>query len=705
MTLDSRPSVSSMKVGVQQEASPNYPYVDDTPAVTAAKALSVQAFLLDPACLIPEAKFTALAEACQSISTTCGKLNAIVKATTTSVVLINAIRNNLPGFGLMVVGGIVTSAAEDAGVDPNAIVASAVRRANEILTTPQRFIEECFRARSHAQASFTVSTMADVFGALRSVGDLLVSCKTLSDLLSGGVSAKFGPNADNTNANRRAVAAGISISGDQIRAGLAAVAQAMRNLGSLWDPNDPELVGTPRGFVISLHQQGIAELIGLRQALYDEGVFLDDEEQIRITSDFVILNALGKITDNNSLNTIVRRTGCLLAQQGKIRSAADFCRGDVVLAQNALDQVPYADMAEFGRSLAFFGIKGTVTWNQIADVLDQLELPSLGLIDQPNFASDMANLKNFIGSGSGLFNEPNLTDLIGTAAGATHREAYEALLAANAQLEGTAEGQALIAAIDYYQQHDVPSDPLNAVAEAQLIAAIELTKQSLNPVVQEAIATADKSILDSALQLVGEITAAVATGYSIYATYTTLAAAAATFATKISAAASSLGSTPVTQADVYAATSAAAFFPEGLVKFSQSLWAAIKNVEMIADMVLDSTGISGIIEACCNLATPGGQAIKAMIVESRNQAILNKLGMKLPQIDLAKVQAKALAATGYPLTTEQRAVISSYATQQGWTTTQTQQFIEINALYGYQRHYFEKLEGLVESGRGNPLSA
>jgi hypothetical protein len=94
-----------------------------------------------------------------------------------------------------------------------------------------------------------------------------------------------------------------------------------------------------------------------------------------------------------------------------------------------------------------------------------------------------------------------------------------------------------------------------------------------------------------------------------------------------------------------------------------------------------------------------------MIVESRNQAILNKLGMKLPQIDLAKVQAKALAATGYPLTTQQRAVISSYATTQGWTTAQTQQFIEINALYGYQRHYFEKLEGLVESGRGNPLSA
>lgn len=687
-------------LGQQPQGNSPYPRAAEKPEVTPMKAKGIWALLSDPNVFIPPTDFSSVASSLQSVTRVCGKLTRIVNAASTSVVLTNAIRNNLPGFAGMLALGALTDAAQQAGIDPRNIVSSAIARANEIITTPLKFLENAFRARMYAQASFTTSGMADVFGALQSVSQLLTACKTLTDLLSGGVTARLGPNADNTAAGARLRAAGISISGAQIRAGLATVTAAMRRMGTLWDPNLPDYIGTPNGLVLSLQSQGLAEPAGLRQPLADVGIQLDDEDDIRLASPYAVLEALSTIK-GKQLQFIIECTNCQPYRPSSILTAADLCAGELLIGQEALDNIPYGSLEHFGEQIASMGIKNRATWEQIADTLDGLDLPDIGLIDQPTFAADMASLSAYLGSGSGLFGDSTMYDFLGTAAGHSHTEAYLALSAANDTLEGTAEGKALMVALDFYEAHSESSDPLNDLAETNLIAALEAVKNSPDPVVQEAVDTADKSIIDSALQLVNEITNAVAIGYGIYTTITTLIALAEAVGAAIASTAASLGSDGGTSAST--ATKAmvleAAAWPEGFFTFSKGIMAALSLVGNIVSAVADATGITALLEEMANPNTTGGQAIKAMIAESRNATTLRTLGMNVPSVDIENEAAKKRAKFGFGLTTEQQLLIADYAEGKGLGAAETQDLLFVNAYYGYQRHFFENVAGLVEGTR------
>ena len=681
-----------------------YPDTDTKPGVTPAKAKGFWALITDPNVFIPNTDFSSVAASLQSVSRVCGKLTRVVNAASTSVVLISAIRQNVPGFALLVGLGVITQAAQDAGIDPNDIVGSAVARANEIISSPLRFLENAFRARSYAQASFTMSGMADVFGALSSVSTLLSACKTFTDLISGGVTARLGPNADNTVAGARLRAAGISISGAQIRRGLRVVTDAMRRLGTLWDPTETELIGTPNGLALSLRDQGIANDVGLRQALLDQAIFIDDDDDLRLASPTLVLQALSTITGRN-LQAVIQRTGCVPFVRASILSAADLCRGDLLLGQDALDNIPYGTLDNFGQQIASLGIKSTATWEAIADVLDQLDLPDIGLIDNPSFPSDMAALSPYLGAGTGLFGDSSLFDFLGTAAGFAHTDAYTRLSNANDRLEQTPEGQALLAALIAYEATPnnippAPQDPTRIIAEANLIAALEAVKTSPDPVVQAAVEEADESILDSALQLVSEITNAIATGYGIYTSILALVSAATAVTGAITKAAQTLGANA---AEVQVATEAglirAAAWPEGFFKFENGLKAIIQLVGDVVSAVADATGITALIAEIANPNTQGGQAILALQAEARNSITLAKVGMKVPTVNVEDEAAKKRARFGFGLTAEQQLLILSYGRERGLTQSQIEDLIFINAYYGYQRHYFENIWGLVEGNR------
>jgi len=677
--------VSKTVIGSNFLAEAPYPEPPKKQEVTPAKAKGFWALLSDPNVFIPNTNFTSVANSLQSVTRICGKLTRIVNAASTSVVLVNAIRSNVPGFALMVGLGVVTQAAQNAGINPNDIVGSAVRRANDIITSPLKFLENAFRARSYAQASFTSSGIAEVFGALRSVSNLLTACKTFTDLITGGVTARIGPNADNTVAGARLRAAGVNISGAQIRRGLSVVTDAMRRLGTLWDPGEADLIGTPNGLVLSLQNQGIADDVGLRQPLLDQGIFLDDEDDVRSANPLVVLEALRTI-QGRELEAIIVRTSSIPFVRSSIITAADLCRGDLLIGQDALDNIPYGTLTNFGQQIASLGIKNRATWEQIADVLDSLELPDIGLIDNPTFPSDMASLAPFLGSGNGLFGDATMFDFLGTAAGFAHTEAYERISAANDRLEQTAEGQALIVALEFYELHSDPADPLNNTAENNLIAALEAVKTSPDPVVRQAVEEADESILDSALQLISEITNAVATGYGIYTTIQVLITSAIAISEAIASAAASLGSpgsTAATKAATQAGLVQAAAFPEGFFKFSGGLKAVFQFIGDIASGIADATGITNLLSEVANPNTQGGQAILALQAEARNSQTLAKVGMKVPTVDLDEEAAKRRARFGFGLTTEQQLLIASYGREKGLGVNQIEELLFINAYYGY----------------------
>ena len=693
--------MTSVVIGPQPKAPAPYPNPPPRPRVTSATAQAILGFLNDPGCIIPPTNFTSLASGLQSVTRICGQMTAIVNAATTSVVLVNAIRNNASGFALMVGLSAVNAGAQAAGVNPNAIVGSVVQRVNDIVSTPMKFLEQAFRARSYAQASFTGNGFADIFGALGSVSELLTACKTFVDLISGGVTANFGPGADNTENGRRLTAAGISINGDQIRAGLRAVSQAMRDIGTLWSPNDPQWIGTPAGLIISLRDQGMSEDVGLRDAMLKASVFIDDDDDVYYSSPYTLLQGLKNITGTN-LQAIIERTGCNLAKPWNIQTAADLCYADNVVSRQALDNLPYGNMTQgLGQTIATLAMRERVTWELFADTLDQLELPDVGLLNNPNFASDMATLKPYLGYGNGLFGDATLQDLIGTAGGAAHTEAFQLVSEANDRLEQTPEGKALKVALDYYDLHSDPADPLNGLAETNLIAALEAVKNSSNPEVQQAAADAEKGMLDSALQLVAEVANAVQTGYAIYTTIAGVLAFATSLGQSIAATAASLGADGGTAAT---ATSNAGYIglwkaPEGFWTYATGLKAVIAMVGAIVDAVADATGITELLSVMANPNTRGGQALLAMIAETKNKNLLKTIGVGIPEVDVEAEAARRRARFGFGLTTEQQNLISAYGVNRGMNADQIQEMLFINAYYGYQRHFFENSAGYYEGYR------
>ena len=693
--------MSFLAFGKQPRGKAPYPEGKDRPDITPTMPTGLLALLTDPLAIIPPTDFSSFASSLQSVTKVSGKLTAIVNAASTSVVLTNAIKNNAGGFALTVGLGVVSAAAQAAGINPSDIVGSAVQRANDLVQSPIRFLEQALRARSYEQASFTSSGIAEVFGALRSVSQLLTACQTFTDLITGGVTAQLGPAAGNTIAGRRLTASGISISGAQIRAGLRTVTAAMRNLGTLWDPNLPEWIGTPSGLIYSLREQGIAEDVGLREALLKEFIFIDDDEEVFNSSPVAIKEALKLIT-GNELKVIIERTGVILAQPGNCQTAADLCRPDVLMTQSALDNIPFGDLENFGRQIASLGITNRVTWELIAETLDQLDLPDIGLINNPSFESDMATLKPYLSSGSGLFGEATLTDLIGTAGGAAHTEAYQRISEANDRLESTAEGQALLVALEFYELHDDPGDPLNAIAEANLIAALEAVKNSPDPVVQQASAEAEEGILQSALQLVSEITNAVAMGYAVYSIIQTIAQVATAIGTAIAGTAATNGADGGSSAAAGMNTgllTALKDNKEGFWSFTNGVKAVISLVTNIIEAVADATGFNNLIATMANPNTRGGQAILAMQAEARNTRTLQTLGIKMPKVDIEEEAAKRRAKFGFGLTTEQQTIITNYAVNNRLTEEQTRDLIFINAYYGYQRHFFELQAGYFEASR------
>lgn len=695
------------KADGQEQSIPPYPYGSVPPEATPAQVSALMAFLNDPSCILPNGAMTSLAAACQDVTRISGKLTSILNTASAAVVLTQAIKRNTPGLALAITDAALTGAMNAAGYNTNSVVGSAIQRAQELVSTPMQFMEKMFRAISHAQASFTMGGIADVFGALNAVSGVITAARTLTDLLTGGVTAQLGPNNPNTLANQRFAAHGISITPEHIRQGLSSLSQAMRNLGTLWDPNDTANIGTPAGLILSLKAQGIAEKAGLRQALLNNGVFLDDDSNIENINPDILLNALREI-HGQLLQFIVQQTRVKVAQPLKLQTAADLCDPFILLTQDAIDNIPYGDIAHFGQAIVSMGLTQRVMWADIADALDSLDLPDVGLIEHPTFASDMGNLKNSLGPGSGLFNTPGLNDLIGTAAGAVHKDAFEALVNANAVLEQTPEGKNLHTALDYYNLHSNPSDQNYDVAVNNLVAALDAVGNSSSPIVQQAVADSNKSMFDSAQQLVNEITSAVATGYAIYSTIRSIAAVATVVGQTISSSAKSLGSDsgslnkPTMNAALLEATKPSEGFWFYAMMGLKSAWSLVNQ---LTDAIGNSPEILGMLESVVNRNSKGGQSILALIAETKNKAVLNKLGIQIPKVDIENHAALVRAKSGYGLTLDQLNIITAYANNHSLGEQGLVDLLTVNSYFGYQRHWFETFAGLYEQGYVPPAAS
>jgi hypothetical protein len=624
------------------------------------------------------AAFKSVTTFLNSSASVMGNMTRWVNRANTSIALVNYAKNNLPGVALMVGAGIVSSAAAGAGLDENNVILSAANRAERLFKDPVNFLKTVSRANQNAEASFLTGGMNSFLNFTGSLRGLLLSARTLTDLVTGGVTGTIGPTVEGTRSAERAAAAGVQISANDVRRALLAVTTAMRGFGTLWDPNDADNIGTARGMIESLRVQGIADKISLDAYLLDAGV--DPDVEIEQYGELQLRSALSEITGDR-LQAIINLTGVrIYVPRERVRTAADLLEPYIVLPESALDHIPGAQLDNFGKVIASWGITNTATWIQIADVLDTLDIPDIPDINQVNLPSTFANLGPHLTSGSGLFGEAMVKDFIGTASGATHREAGERLSQASSVIQGSPEGIALKEAMDYYELHNDPSDPLTPLAEALMTSALEALRNSPRPEVQAAIEESNTACIDSALQFVTEVENAIIIGDALIQTVddiiTTAAAMAAFFGTP------GAGEPAAQQCMI---TTASVDSGDLLVGFKT----AFAKLGEALDAIGQFSGMAEMIEEMIT-NDEAGQTLRAAFAEARNKQRLAALGVNnqagVPDIyGYGRLQA---AFRGFGLTPKQIQIISTDAILRG---IPVRDMLALNSLYGYNAEYYDAL--------------
>lgn len=617
-----------------------------------------------------------------------GQLNRIVNSGVAAVGLYNLAKNNLPGVAMMVGGGIISKALKDGGVDENNIVISSLNRAQQLFKDPLSFLKVAAKAQTNAEANFGNSATVGLLGVLGNVGNLLLGAKTLTDLVTGGISSSIGPGAENTIAGQRIAASGIPLSANDVRTALAAVAAALRGFGTLYSSGDPTSIGTPIGLINSLRDQGIADQIDLNAYLKAAG--LDPAVDLALEYSPVDLkDALATVTGDPVKYVIETTQVTIWAPAFQVQSLADLLNPYVVLPESALEHIPGATLENFGQAIAGWGITNNASWYEIATILDNLIVPDCPDINNVNLPSFYASLGPYVPSGSGLFGQANVKDFIGTVGGHVHQDACNQLYSASQVLQNSEEGKQLKAAMDYFDLHPNPGDPLYNYAVSQMQLAMQNLASSSNPSVQAAIHQSNTSMLDSALQIVNEVEnyaimagAALGAVEGLYDAGTVLYAKIAAFVATSDAEKQVDNKTEVDKTIQSVMTQ-----PGDLLKGISAAW---EGLTTILKSVTDALGLGDLLN---NMITndPQGQAIRAALAEAQNKALLGTLGVSQSRGTLDYQQyAQVLQATrGFGLTPLQIRIISTDAILRGYSV---QDMLAINSLYGYDHQYYDALQ-------------
>ena len=357
------------------------------------------------------------------------------------------------------------------------------------------------------------------------------------------------------------------------------------------------------------------------------------------------------------------------------------------MPQAALEHIPGASLVSFGEAIDSWGITGNASWVQIADMLDSLEIPDCPDINNVNIPSFYASIGPYVPSGSGLFGQAGVKDFIGTVGGHVHQEACAQISAASGVIQGSPEGQALKAAMDYFELHQDPADPLYNYAVGQMQLAMQNLARSSNPNVQAAINKSNTAGLDSALQIVAEVQNAVAIAGAVVGAVEGIIDAADALYAKVSTFVATSNPKPE-PASTSAMTVQSVLTEKGdLLKGLQGAWDALNK---LVSFILDDLGLGQMIEGMIT-TDASGQSLRACIAEIRNQQALARVGINPSRGSLDyENYARVLAATkGEGLTPLQIRIISTDAILKG---LDPRDMLALNSIYGYDHEYYDRLQ-------------
>jgi hypothetical protein len=351
-------------------------------------------------------------------------------------------------------GGILTQAqsilpAGGAGGDPSSGIKS--------------FMSVFNGSTAFGSASAEYSAALSQFGN-KSFADLGINVSNFQDVITNGTSSitrslqavankaatdAFGSVASVLDPNLLAKGQA-AMKSSVLADGLQSVGSGLKNFGTLFDFTQPSGLG-PKNLIANLQKQGLADRNGINDLIYEAGY---DPKNLAQVPDSVLTSVLDQVKGSD-LDKIIRQTGA--NPYKSVRSAAGLLQANnllppqAALALGIIDKGPAA-LKALGNTLSNLGT--SIDNFKMSDFMASMEtkaLQYLGQIKQLIPTDVKTALAPILGSGSGLFGNPQMKDMIGAASGIGYTPNLKTAGTNVTRLQNTAEGAALTAASTAYQ--------------------------------------------------------------------------------------------------------------------------------------------------------------------------------------------------------------------------------------------------------------
>lgn len=366
---------------------------------------------------------------------------------------VQAALGSLPGGLTGMASGITAASLGELGINTDNVVGGCLGQAQQLFSNETTgFMETCGAVNSFCEGSFDVCAVVKQASQLNlPAGDLGFNFNSIKDVVTGGITAQFGEI------------------NDQFRS----VIGKLSNVGTMLDPTNLVKSCTPAGFAENLCNQGFGESV-LGEL---EKVGINSVSELVDANETLINQALDSIP-KEQIAEIVAKTGF----QGEIETLTDVIKKPVTWLGEQAEQFA-SNGEELTQKLAnVIGNNPVVkSFEEIGKTLEQITSPSTPIIDAANtdrstwasYFVDPAEVKPLVGSGSGIFGNPTIADVIGVAAGIGYTAQILNMTSSQQRISATVEGQALQTAIN-----NAIANPSDDAANAAAISAAAVPFQN-----------------------------------------------------------------------------------------------------------------------------------------------------------------------------------------------------------------------------------
>ncbi len=341
--------------------------------------------------------------------------------------LVQSALGSLPGGLSGIASGITASSLGELGINTDNVVGGCLGQAQQLFSNEVTGImETAAAANSFCEGSYDIcSALGQAQSLNLPAGDLGINFKSITDTITGGIS-QITNDAKTFFAN-------------------------FEKLGTMLDPTDLAKAATPAGFAENLINQGFGEPV--LAALNEVGI--TNVTELVAGNDALITQALDSIP-KEQIAAIVEQTGF----QGTVNKLSDVLKDF---------------KTEIDKAAVAIGTSPLVaTFPELGRTLQQISQPVVPLLNAANtdrnawndYFVDPAEVKSKVGSGSGIFGNPTLADVIGVAAGIGFTDRILNMTASQQRVLATPQGQALQTALN-----NAIANPGDDVANAAAITA------------------------------------------------------------------------------------------------------------------------------------------------------------------------------------------------------------------------------------------